>query len=62
MNFISPQRAANNQIHSKIQEKRNRYIQEKKLRQKTKVSSLRGRQPLDCLALRPPIGPNALEN
>ena len=23
-------------------------------------SSLRGRQPLDCLALRPPIGPNAL--
>ena len=44
MNFISPQRAANNQIHSKIHEKRNTYIytQEKiKLRHNTKVLEIK---------------------
>jgi len=30
MNFISPQRAANNQIHSKIHEKRNTDIYKRK--------------------------------
>ena len=42
MNFISPQRAANNQIHSKIHEKRNTDIyKRKKLRHITKVLEIK---------------------
>jgi len=41
MNFISPQRAANNQIHRKIHEKRNTDINKrKKLRQNTKIPEI----------------------
>jgi len=42
MNFISPQRAANNQIHIKIHEKRNTDIyKRKKLQNNTKVLEIK---------------------